>query len=58
MESGVRYGPTWLPQDQLLRSVEELRSLKRPSQRMVPADTDRALATRPDRTENFILENR
>jgi hypothetical protein len=39
----------------LFRSVEELMSLKRPSQRMVPAETDRALATRLARIENFIL---
>jgi hypothetical protein len=44
-----------LPHDQLLRSVADVMSLKRPSQRTVPAETDRALATRLERTENFIL---
>jgi len=39
----------------LFRSAEELRSLKRPSQRTVPAETDSALATRLDRIEYFIL---
>lgn len=44
-----------MPHDQLLRSVDDVMSLNRPSQRMVPAEAVRALATRLERTENFIL---
>jgi len=43
-----------LPHDQLLRSVDDVNSLKRPSQRTTPA-TVSALASRPERIENFIL---
>jgi hypothetical protein len=51
----IRYGPTWFDHDHLFRSAEDVRSLKRPSQRMVPAEAERALARRAEITETFMV---